>query len=288
MRIFDCFTFYNEFEILELRLAELWDTVDYFVICEANRTFQNNTKSFYLKDNWKRFSQYHSKIRHVVLDDMPSDTSNPWVREWHQRRGIAKGLWDLQSNDLVCVSDCDEIPRPAALQSIKEDTNEYSRYVLGIPLFYFKLNYLMVSPQTRQRNIIVTRGNVFTDPQKEREFTFFKDKHPTIDLANNAVFLDHGGWHFTYYGDNDFAVTKLKSFSHIESNIPSIIDNVNVQYMIENKLGFTGYSSPERFEYIVVDDYFPQTILNNLDRYRSMIIPNATKSIYDFYPENMD
>jgi hypothetical protein len=287
MRIFDCFTFYNEFDILELRLAELWDTVDYFVICEANRTHQNNPKPFYLNEQWSRFSQYHSKIRHVMLEDMPVDTSDCWVRERHQRRGIAKGLWDLQPDDLVCVSDCDEIPRPAALESIREDTNGYDRYVLGIPLFYFRINYLMVKPLTRQRNIVVTRGKAFTDPQKEREYTFYKDNHPAVDLANNAVFLDHGGWHFTYFGDDEFAVNKLKNFAHAESNVPRIVDNVNVQYMTENKLGFTGFSSPERFEYVILDDYFPKTIINNLEQYKHMIIPNATRSVYDFYPESM-
>ena len=55
MRVFDCFTFYNEFEILELRLAELYDVVDHFVICEASTTPNNNTKPFYLKDNISLF-----------------------------------------------------------------------------------------------------------------------------------------------------------------------------------------------------------------------------------------
>lgn len=285
MRIFDCFPFYNEFEILELRLEELWDTVDYFVISEANTTHQNNPKPFYLKDNWDKLKKYHSKIRHVMVEDMPMHRDT-WVGERHQRRCLNRALEDLQSEDIVCVSDCDEIPRPEALELIKEDSNDYDRYVLGIPLFYFRLNYIMISPQTRQRNIVVTRGRAFTDPQKEREYTFHKDHHPTVDLATNSVFLDHGGWHFTYFGDDAFAVNKLKNFAHAESNRPDIIDKVNVEYMIQHKLGFTGYNSPERFEYVIVDDYYPNYITNNLDKYQHRIIPDATKSVYDFYPEN--
>jgi hypothetical protein len=282
MRIFDCFTFYNEFDILELRLKELWDTVDYFVIAEANLTHQNNPKPYYLKDNWARFEKYSEKIRHVLIEDMPA-SQDTWVNERHQRREIRRGLTDLQPEDIVIVSDCDEIPRAAMIEAIRDDENNYDRYVLGIPIFYFKLNYIMTTPQTRQRNIAVFRGRAFGDPQAMREFTFHKDRAQTVDMINNAVMLDHGGWHFTYFGDDDFAKNKLLNFAHAESK--HVADTVNIQYMIDNKLGFTGYASPERFDYVVVDDYFPQAITENLEQYKDVIIPNATASVYDYYPE---
>ena len=282
MRVFDCFTFYNEFDILELRLQELWDTVDFFVIAEGNLTHQSNPKPFYLKDNWERFEKYSSKIRHIMLDDMPGDP-NTWVNENFQRRELRRGLTDLQPDDLVIVSDCDEIPRPEAIELIKEDTNGYSRYVLGIPLFYFKLNFLMVQPHSRQRNIIVTRASEFTDAQREREFTFNRSNLPIVDTNTNSVIIDHGGWHWTYFGHNDFAANKLKNFAHAESK--GLADTVDVDYMIANKVGFLGFNYVERFEYVEVDDYFPRVIVENLEKYQDMIVPNATHSVYDFYPE---
>jgi hypothetical protein len=282
MRIFDCFTFYNEFDILELRLAELWDTVDYFVISEANTTHQNNPKPFYLKDNWDRIKKYESKIRHVMLDDMPMDPDT-WVNERHQRRELRRGLTDLQPDDIVIVSDCDEIPRPAAIEAIKEDTNNYDRYILAIPLNYFKLNFMMIHPVCKQNNIAVVRGRAFTDPQKAREFTFHRGDLPLHYADNDFCVIEHGGWHFTYFGHTEFAKNKLLNFAHSESR--NLADAVDVDYMVANKVGLLGFNYHERFEYIQVDDYFPQTVVNNLEKYKDMIVQDATKNIYEIYPE---
>ena len=282
MRVFDCFTFYNEFDILELRLEELWDTVDYFVISEANTTHQNNPKPFFLKDNWDKVKKYESKIRHVLIEDMPLN-ADTWVNERHQRRELRRALTDLQPDDIVIVSDCDEIPRPAAIDAIKEDTNDYDRYVLAIPLNYFKLNFMMIQSVHKQNNIAVTRGRAFTDPQAEREFTFHKGNLPSHYADENFCILEHGGWHFTYFGHTEFAKNKLLNFAHAESR--NLAETADVDYMIANKVGFLGFNFSERFEYVKVDDYFPQTVLNNPARWASMIVPNATHSVYDFYPE---
>lgn len=284
MRVFDCFTFYNELDIAELRIQELWDTVDYFVIAEANKTHQGNPKPFIFKDNWERFEKYASKIRHIMITDMP-DSPNTWVREMFQRKCIERGLQDLQDDDIVIVSDCDEIPRPAAVEAIKADENDYDRYILAIPLNYYRFNFLMINPHSKQNNIIVTRGRVFTDPQNERAFTFSRGSLPMHYAEEGFCVIEHGGWHFTYFGQTDHAKNKIKNFAHAETNVPEIMDKLDVNYMIENKVGLLGFDYHERFEYIKVDEYFPQTLLNNLEKYKDMIVPNATKSIYEFYPE---
>ena len=283
MKVYDCFPFYNEFDLLEIRLEELWDVVDYFVIAEADKTHQHNPKPYYLSENWDRVKKYESKIRVVKVDDMPNHP-NTWVGEKHQRRSLIKGLWDRQPDDLICTSDCDEIPRAEAIAAIKEDANDYNRYILGMPMFYFKLNFMQIHPHPRQRHIVVTRGRSYIDPQAEREFTFYKDNHPTIDYSTNSVMLDHAGWHFTYFGDDDFARNKLKNFAHAESNVPEIVDNVNLDYMIANKVGFMGFNHAERFEYIRFDDYFPEYVIKNQEKYKDKIILNATHSVDEFYP----
>jgi len=84
MKIYDCFTFYNEFELLELRLAELYDYVDHFVIVEANTTFQNKPKDMLYYDNRQRFAQWEDKIIYYPVTDMPTG-SDTWARERHQR-----------------------------------------------------------------------------------------------------------------------------------------------------------------------------------------------------------
>ena len=119
MKVFDCFTFYKEFDLLELRLEELWDTVDYFVIAEAGHTHQGSPKPYHLLDeNWDRFEKYHSKIRHIKVDDMPN-TANSWENENHQRRSLQRGLTDMQPEDLIITGDADEIVRPEIIELIK-------------------------------------------------------------------------------------------------------------------------------------------------------------------------
>ena len=284
MKIFDCFTFYNEFDLLELRLNELWDTVDYFVISEASSTHSGRPKPFLLEDNWARFEKYASKIRHLKNTDVPV-TNDSWVIERWQRKSIERGLTDMRPEDIVIVSDCDEIPSAAAIQAIKEDTNDYDRYILGIPLFYFKLNYMMVQPSTRQRNIMVTRGRVFTDPQAERALTFHGSKGLPLNYSNSEFcILDMAGWHFTYFGDSNFTKNKIYSFAHTETaGIVGDVDSLSVDWMIENKVGIAGFSGQERFEYVEVDDYFPEYITNNLDQWQHMIIDNSSITVEDLY-----
>ena len=283
MKVYDCFTFYNEFDVLEIRLNELWDTVDYFVIAEANSTHAGNPKPMYLTEQWARFEKYASKIRRVEITDVPK-TSDSWVIERFQRTCINRGLTDLQPEDLVIVSDCDEIPSSEAIEMIKADTNDYNRYILGVPLFYFKLNYMMVKPCTRQRNIIVTRGRVFKDPQAERAITFSIQNLPTGYADAEMCIVEHGGWHFSYFGNTEFAKNKIFNFAHTETaGIIGDVDSLSVESLVSRKVGLVGENYVDRFEYVKIDEYFPKYITDNLDRWKDNIVPNADKNVEDLY-----
>lgn len=121
-RVYDCFTFFNELDILELRLNELSDLVDRFVLVEATVTHMGQPKPLYYAENKARFAAFHDRITHIVLDNMPdaSVEKNPWVREIAQRDAILRGLTDARPNDRIIVSDLDEIPKPAALRAALE------------------------------------------------------------------------------------------------------------------------------------------------------------------------
>ena len=115
-RVFDCFPFFNELDILEIRLAELDPLVDHFVIVEATRTHTGKPKPLYFADNRKRYDRYADKIIHVVVDDLPSGPSDHWGREIFQRQAIVRGLGDARPDDRIISSDCDEIPKPDVLR----------------------------------------------------------------------------------------------------------------------------------------------------------------------------
>src|SRR5215831_14334612 len=110
MARYDCFPFFNELDILEIRLHELYRDVDTFVLVEAPWTHQGDPKPLFFEENKRRFKRFLPQIRHVVVPDQPK-TDDPWVRERYQRECIRLGLADVRSGDLVIVSDADEIVR---------------------------------------------------------------------------------------------------------------------------------------------------------------------------------
>jgi len=277
MKIYDCFTFFNELDLLEIRIQELYDTVDYFVIAEANMSHSGKSRDYVLSANWDRFAQYQDKIRYLQIDDMPV-TNNSWVREKFQRDALARGLYDMQPDDLIVVSDLDEIPRAEILEMIKVDENKYERYVLQVPLFRYKFNFLKWYQPVVNNQMIVTRGHVFTNPERERDYT-----HAWLPPAPDVVYLEHAGWHFSYLGDDKTAVYKLQNFAHVEQNIPEIVDRFSIDRMIKEKCG-PNPRDVEKFECIILDDYFPKCVVENQEKYKNLIIADATAQITDFWP----
>lgn len=280
MKTYDCFTFFNELDVLEFRLQELYDTVDHFVIAEANLSHSGKPKDYILLDNWDRYKPYADKIIRIQVDDFP-ETPDSWVREKFQRWALGRGLEDRKPEDIIITSDLDEIPRAEMIQMIQQDENNYERYILGIPMFQYKVNYMKWIERSRQFNIIVTRSRAFTNCQQEREYTF-----PWIPDPEDIVYLDHGGWHFTYFGDDNHAITKIQNFAHTETDTPDMIAKHNIEWMVKNKYGHHGIKQPERFEIVKVDDYFPKCITENLDKWSHRIVPGAVFSVTDLYREN--
>jgi hypothetical protein len=138
MKIYDCSLFRNELDLLELRLNELYNHVDHFVVVESTHTFQGDPKELVLKNNWERFAKWHDKIIHVVVDDMPND-GNAWSNDFHQRNAIARGLVDADDEDLVIICDGDEILRPEIIDDMR--SNPRNVYGFRTPYFNFKFNY---------------------------------------------------------------------------------------------------------------------------------------------------
>ena len=135
-RVINCFTFFNELELLELRLHELNPVIDRFVLVEATKTFKGAPKELLYEKHKQRYATFHDKIIHVIVDDMP-DAEDPRLREHHQRRCIARGLRDLRPDDIIIVSDVDEILRPS---SIMEMRNKDGYFMVDMPMFQFFMN----------------------------------------------------------------------------------------------------------------------------------------------------
>jgi hypothetical protein len=277
MKIYDCFTFFNEFELLELRLRELYDHVDHFVLVEANRTFQNKEKSLYYKENAARFAQWADKIIHWVVEDMPTDTDT-WGRERHQRDAIVQAVADAESDDIILIGDADEIPRPETIEYLKK--SDQGIWGFRMPLFNFKYNYML----TNQDCYSVWSGAVRKKLLVSAE-DFRRMRHVLGGLEygykdNVVEIVEHAGWHFTYLGNEEFAKTKIQSFAHAETNTPDIVDQLDIEASIVRGAGIIQTDVNYRFSPVAVDNYLPLSVQKS-----THIIQGNFPSAKEFLPK---
>ncbi|CAB4133199.1 Glycosyl transferase, family 17 [uncultured Caudovirales phage] len=282
-KIYDCFTFFNEFDLLELRLRELYDHVDHFVLVEANKTFQNHEKPLNFNENRKRFEKWLDKIIHVSVVDMPDDTDT-WGRERYQRDSILNGITTAEDNDIIMIGDIDEIPKVATIEKLR--SSYQSIWGFRMPLFNFKFNYMMCTQDYYSVWSGAIRKSALGSPEDFRRMRHVLNQCQYNYKDNNVQIIEHAGWHFTYLGNEEFAKSKIQSFAHDETNKPEILDQLNIEDSIARGVGIIRTNEDYRFTPVAVDDYFPNTIINNMDEFKERLISNnITYSAKDLLPK---
>jgi Glycosyltransferase family 17 len=280
MKIYDCFTFYNEHDLLAIRLKELYDCIDYFVIVEANQTFTNRDKPWNF--DLTQHSQYADKIRYIQVQDMPGGT-NPWINEYHQRNAIMRGLFDADDNDIVIVSDCDELLRARALNQLR--SSEQTLFALRMPLFNFKFNYMRKTPGQYDAWAMAARRRVLDDitPNTLREMRLNFGSAPFQFVNHGCELIEHAGWHFGYLGNTDFLHDKAKSFSHQEVNTPEFLAQIDIEASIRERKEWNRNNNSE-YTIVELDNYFPSSILRNIEQYKQYILEKTECSVLDILP----
>ena len=216
MKIYDCFKFFNELELLDLRLMVLNDFVDYFVLVEANKTHTGKKKEFIFEQNKDQFSDYMDKIVYVKVYDLPDyNINNIWIAENFQRNCITRGLTNAKSGDKIIISDIDEIPNP---DTIKKHLTTNEPTTMTQHLFYYYVNCLQRSPWWG--SILATQGN-YDSPQDLRNMA---------RIGHNAV--SNGGWHYSFMGGPERIKIKVENIA--ESHL--IINKVGSVADIERKI----------------------------------------------------
>lgn len=209
-RLIDCFTFNNEFDMLELRLKEISSVVDKFILVEANSTFKGDYKPFYFDENKEKYKEWEDKIIHIKCI-IPESITDVWSRERYQRNSFMTSLYylGLSDNDLVMITDVDEIPNVDTIGYIK---NGYPHDMKG--LYKLEMDVYCASLYNKCTHIKWYHPKIV-------DWETLKSKTPdSCRLDFNCQWWENGGWHLTYFGGVDKIVNKIDSFSHQELNLP--------------------------------------------------------------------
>ncbi len=213
-KIYDCFTFYDELDILKIRMEMLSEYVDYFVIVEMEKDHHGRKKELVFHRNSKLFEKYREKIIYVCPKEIPKynikDANSDgwvWVLEQFQRRCITRGLKEAEGEDIVLISDCDEIPKPEIIKTIRDGMDEpYPNYILSLlneqaialrqEYYYY---YFNCKNRVRKNTTTIVKYKNLINPQIIRA------------LMNCLPYIDFGGWHLTYFGGEEKVKRKIKS-----------------------------------------------------------------------------
>jgi len=269
MAIYDCFQFFNEEHILDLRINILNPFVDFFVIVESTSDHQGNTKK--LNFDIKKFKKFEKKIIYVIVDDTKEaiKRSHQWgesLVEQHQRNSIIRGLNNCLENDLVILSDVDEIPDLTKLNLFKKE-KKYA--VFSQRMFNYKLNLLNETENNWHGTKICLKKDL-KSPQWLRNLKFKKYSFWRIDKVNKFQIIENGGWHFAYLQDSKNISKKIKSFSHGEFNLDDFTDEKKIEEKIKNQKDI--FNRKINLKKVEIDQTFPQYIIENKQKYKEWII----------------
>jgi len=270
MKIFDCFSYLDEDLLLDLRLNILNDHVDYFVIVEGNKTWQNNPKK--LRFNINDYKKFKEKIIYIPVEDLP-DGKNPYLRENHQRNCISRGLKDANQDDLILISDLDEIPNLKKLKNFKKKM----RFAVFEQLhFYYKFNLKsQINPHWYGSRVCVKK--YLKSPQWLRDLKFKKRPFWRIDKLRLNNIISDGGWHFCNLKDPEKILYKYKNLCETDDPIvfnekieKKYLDIKEIKKRINNGFDIIGRS--EKYLPTKLDNKFPKYILDNREKYSNWII----------------
>lgn len=252
--IYDCFTYCGEDALLKIRMEEFrhLEPLRKFmpvthVVIESLYTFTGKERKFSFKAG--DFADY--QVEWFPLNDTP--LSDPWQNEWRQRNHIKIALQTLgaQDDDIIIISDVDEVPRAYAVQHYRK---EFGLVALQMHMMYYYLN-CMAEPSSWNIPKIMT-------------WDYLKDKTPQeVRSSGFNLALVNGGWHFSWQGGVDTILNKLQSFAHQEAGVQAIANREFLQGKIDRRESLWG---PNKFS-VVNDVDMPYYVQKHMEEFKSMI-----------------
>ena len=267
MKIYDCITYLNEEDLLELRLNILNKYVDYFVICEAREDHRGNSKK--LNFNLNKFSKFKEKIIYLILDRF-ENCKRTWDRQNFQRDYLINGITNADKDDIILFSDIDEIPNLKNLNTyINEAYNKIG--IFDQKVFYYKLNLQVldydqwegtrVCKKKYLKSFSWLRDNIRL---KNLKYGFWR-----IDKFKKIYKIQNGGWHFSFLGSAEFISSKIRSYVHSEYDKEKYTKIEEINKRIKNTLD--PYDRKKKIVKVPIDETYPQFICLNKEKMKDLI-----------------
>ncbi|MBG6206096.1 beta-1,4-mannosyl-glycoprotein beta-1,4-N-acetylglucosaminyltransferase [Labrenzia sp. EL_126] len=258
MMLYDCFVFHNEFDLLEIRLREMGDSVDRFVLVEADQTQRGSPKPFYFDENRDRFAPWADKIIDLQVrfpDQLPpalgvykNRRKKDWERENYQRNCISRALESCDPDDLVLLSDVDEIVRAPTLAKVMAERLFRGRLLVFEQSLHKHHLDRIVPGKTWLLGSRMIEKKYLTTPQQLRRTKARMTKkwyvpdfatQPFLRIRNNNLsgigrpvkIIPDAGWHFSSMGGLEAFRTKLDSVVHGQT-----VDTSDIQKLYEREL----------------------------------------------------
>ena len=266
MAIYDCFQYFDEDHMVDLRLNILDEYVDYFVISESTKTHQGQTKK--INFDIKNFSKFKNKIKFIIADykneiNFKTHFGGESPIEQHQRNALMRGIKDASPDDLIILSDSDEIPDMSKIK----DINPKKKFIaFSQKMYMYKFNLQNIQESNWIGSRIAKMKNI-KSMQALRNLKFKNYPFWRIDKFNLQII--EGGWHFSFLQTPKQILKKIKSFSHGEFNNQSINEEQIEKKISENKDIFGRDVTLKKVE---LDSSYPKFIFNNRDKFLKWII----------------
>ena len=296
MKVYDCFMFFDENLVLELRLNLLDKYVDYFVIVESKYNHKGEAKK--LNFDIKKFKKFEQKIIYIICDQQPSDLYkfekedtkhdidskyifNAYKRENSQRNLISEGLKNASPDELIIISDVDEIPN---LEKINLNKTENEILIFRQDMFYYKFNLKLSN--FKWTGSKACKMKKLISPQwlrniKDKKFAFYRfDTFFSSTKYRNLKFIEDGGWHYTNMKNAKEIEHKLRSYLHHQEFEANQINLGQIEKIIKSKKAIYDVNADKRQGKFGEG---PQLIKINSDE-----IPNYLKNNPQIYSKWLD
>ena len=284
--VFDCIPFFNELDILKLRMQILNPYVDWFVIEESSVTFSGEQKRMIFAENRHLFQEFENKIRYVAVEDSPMEGVTTHERDKYQKNQLIRALGDCRADDIIVFSDVDEIPKPETLVRIIEGFEAGKIYHLAQRMFYCFLNMEEVSgnllsitgefPGVERRQWLGTKVCSFADIPQEG-IVFLREVSPADP---RSVRVADGGWHFGYMGgdgERDVAKrigVKVKAAAHQEYNSKRYLNEAVDRLLCGEDI----FDRDAKFVRVEIDESFPAYLRAHREEYDFLFAPKVSRA----------